>query len=203
MKTNIRGGTEAGADLSLSDSEIIALYQERNESAIRETDRKYGNYLFTIAFNMLHDRLDCEECLNDTYLGVWNRIPPQVPQVFHAFIAKIMRNIAINRYKQKNAQKRIPCELTVSLEELRGCTDAIASSESQEVASRELGRILNAYIKTLDKRQTFVFVCRYYYADRIADIAAMLGVSENTVFRDLSRIREGLREELKKEGYSL
>ena len=102
----------------LSDEEIIELYWKRNEDAIQQTDVKYGKYLFTIAYNIVHDRLDSEECLNDTYLGTWNKIPPERPLVFNVFLSRIMRNVAINRYKKNNAAKRVPQGLIVPLEEL-------------------------------------------------------------------------------------
>lgn len=184
------------------DEDIVDLYWQRDETAIRETDRKYGRYLFTISYNMLHDRMDCEECVNDTYLGAWNSIPPTRPQFLQVFLSKIIRNISVNRYKKNTAGKRIPSELTVSLDELHEGINYDGFSDD-EFATRELGRILNQYIATLTDRQEFIFVCRYYYSDRIADIATMLQVSENTVNRELASIRQGLRERLEKEGYSL
>ena len=86
-------------DAILSDEEIIDMYWERDENAIPETDKKYGNYLFTIANNIVKDRLDCEECVNDTYLGTWNKIPPERPNIFRVFLAKIVRYIAISRFR--------------------------------------------------------------------------------------------------------
>lgn len=184
------------------DEDIVDLYWQRDETAIRETDRKYGRYLFTISYNVLHDRMDCEECVNDTYLGAWNSIPPTRPQFLQVFLSKIIRNISVNRYKKNTAGKRIPSELTVSLDELHEGINYDGFSDD-EFATHELGRILNQYIVTLTDRQEFIFVCRYYYSDRIADIATMLQVSENTVNRELASIRQGLRERLEKEGYSL
>ena len=89
----------------LTDDEIIDMYWERNENAINETDKKYGNYLFTIANNIVNDKMDCEECVNDTYLGTWNRIPPTRPNIFKVFLSKIVRNIAISKYRRNSAQK--------------------------------------------------------------------------------------------------
>lgn len=185
-----------------ADEAIVDLYWQRDEMAIRETDRKYGKYLFTIAYNMLHDRQDCEECVDDTYIGAWNSIPPTRPQFLQVFLSKITRNIAVNCYKKKTAEKRIPSELTLSLDELRENINYSAFADD-DYATHELGRIINRYIDTLTDRQEFIFVCRYYYSDRIADIATMLRVSENTVHRELATIRQGLRERLEKEGYSL
>ena len=104
----------------LTDEQIIELYWTRQENAIQETDKKYGQFLFRIANNMLHDRRDSEECQNDTYLGAWNAIPPTRPLVLSAFLVQIMRRIAINRYREKTSKKRIPSELTVALEDVQG-----------------------------------------------------------------------------------
>ena len=185
---------------SMADEAIIQLYWDRDERAIRETDRKYSRYLFTIAYNILHDRLDCEECLNDTYLGTWNAIPPARPSIFQAFLSKIMRNTAVVRYKKNTADKRIPSEMTVSLHELEeSLPDPISFEEHCTIS--ELSRILSDFLRKLPERSAFIFICRYYCADRIADIAAMLGISESTVFRVLNDIRNELRERLEKEGY--
>ena len=105
-------------DVLLEDNEIIELYWERDEEAISETDKKYGRYLFTIANNIVNNRLDSEECVNDTYLGTWNAIPPTRPNVFQVFLSKVMRNIAVDKFREKSAQKRIPSELMSSLDEI-------------------------------------------------------------------------------------
>lgn len=193
---------EQTPDPILSDEEIISMYWERNEQAITETDRKYGHYLFTIAQNILSDRLDCEECLNDTYLGTWNRIPPTRPSIFHVFLARIMRNIAIDKHRANTAQKRIPTEMTVSLSELEESFLQSPSVE-EEAAVEELGRILNDFMTTLSERDEMMFFCRYYYADKIQSIAYMMGVSESTVRRELARLREELRKRLEEEGYTV
>ena len=183
----------------LADEKIIDLYWERNEQAISETDKKYGKYLFTIAYNIVHDRLDCEECLNDTYLGTWNRIPPTRPNVFQVFLSRIMRNIAIDRFRKNTAAKKIPSELVCSLEELDDCiTDGMTVEE--EYAVREIARVLNDYLRELPDRSEFIFVCRYYFSDYVKKIAEMLKVSEDTVYLELSNMRKLLKERLEKEG---
>ena len=185
----------------LSDEEIVALYWQREERAIEATDVKYGKYLYTIAYNILRDGLDSEECLNDTYLGTWNSIPPNKPTMLQVFLSKITRNIALGRFRKVTAAKRIPPEIIMSLDELDEvlCFEA---GEDEKYLIRELSRILNEYLRSLSDRQSFVFVCRYYYSDSIDSIAKMLGMSANTVLRDLAKIREGLRTVLTKEGYS-
>jgi len=185
----------------LTDEEIIALYWNRQEKAIEATDHKYGKYLYMIAYNIIRDELDCEECLNDTYLGTWNSIPPKRPTAFQVFLSKIMRNTALGRFRKANASKRIPPEIIVSLDELDECAN-FEPGEDEKYFINELGKILNSYLRTLTDRQTFIFVCRYYYSDSVVNIAKMLELSENTILRDLSKIRKGLKERLEKEGYT-
>ena len=182
----------------LEDENIIELYWDRNEKAIEETDYKYGKYLYTISYNILHNHLDSEECLNDTYLGTWNRIPPARPNVFKVFLTRIMRNIAIDRFRKNTANKRIPSELTVSLDELDECLDV--KTPEEEYVLKQTINILNDYIKGLSEREEFIFVCRYYYADKIAEISSMLNISDPTVNRELKRMREEIYDLLKKEG---
>ncbi len=184
----------------LSDEAIIELYWKRDEEAITQTDRKYKRYLYTIAYNILHDNLDCEECLNDTYLGTWNAIPPQRPSVFQIFLSKIMRNTAVIRYKYNTAQKRVPSEMTLSLDELNECIPSDPSAE-EEYFIGELSRLLSEFLRKLPERSAFIFICRYYCSDRISDIAQMLHISERTVFRELTSMRSDLKDLLEKEGY--
>ena len=183
----------------LSDEQIIDLYWKRDEDAIKQTDLKYGKYLYVIAYNIVHDRLDCEECLNDTYLGTWNRIPPQRPSVFQVFLSRVMRNIAIDKFRHNRAAKRVPSEMLVSLEELESSIPDVQSPQ-QEIENAHLAKALNDFVQGLDDRRQFIFVCRYYYADKVASIAHMLRVGEATVFRELAEIREDLKKYLEKEG---
>ena len=183
----------------LTDEQIIDLYWKRDESAIKQTDLKYGKYLYVIAYNIVHDRLDCEECLNDTYLGTWNRIPPQRPSVFQVFLSRVMRNIAIDKFRHNRAAKRVPSEMLVSLEELNASIPDVQDPQ-QEIENAHLAKALNDFVQGLDDRRQFIFVCRYYYADKVASIAHMLRVGEATVFRELAEIREDLKKHLEKEG---
>ena len=185
-----------------SDEQIVELYWERDETAIKLTDAKYGRYLYAIAYRILHDDPDCEECLNDTYLGTWNRIPPSRPNPLQAFLSVIMRNTAVDRYRHRMAGRRIPSELTVSLEELDECL-SYSATPSEEYDRRELSRILDGYLRSLTERQEFAFVCRYYYGDSMENIAAMLECGVATVYRELKTVRAGLRALLEKEGYEL
>ena len=187
---------------TLPDEKIIELYWNRDEKAIRETDKKYGNYLYSIAYNIVNDRLDTEECVNDTYLGTWERIPPARPNVFHVFLARIIRNIAVSKFRRNTAQKRIPSEMQISLDELDECMASSPSAE-EDYFVEKVAAILNDYLSSLSRRRELIFVCRYYYADKISNIAKMLGLSENSIYRELVVIRQGLKEELEKEGYFL
>ncbi len=181
----------------LSDGMIIEMYWKREERAIKETDIKYGQFLFRIAYGILHDRLDCEECQNDTYLGIWKAIPPTKPVVFPAFITQIMRRIAINKYKEKTSKKRIPSELTASIEDYKSI---LASSDTvdSEYASEEVGRIINEYVNDLPERQQYIFIGRFYMAESVENIANDLNIAIATVYRELDKIKQGLKLHLEK-----
>ena len=186
----------------LPDEKIVQMYWDRNEKAIEATDSKYGKYLYTIAYNIVHDTLDSEECVNDTYLGTWNSIPPHRPNAFQAFLSRIARNIAVDKYREKKADKRIPSEFMVSLNELEGAISVTPSPE-EEATIEEIANILNGFLRSLDPRDEFIFICRYYYADHISNIAQMVGLSESTVYRILADIRGRLRALLESEGHKI
>lgn len=182
----------------IPDAAIIDLYWQRSEQAIQETDRKYGSYLYRISCNILRDRLDCEECVNDTYLATWNKIPPERPNALQMFLTKITRDLSIDRYRKNKAARRIPSELIVSLDEMEH--QLPYDAEASEEALHRLVELINGYLQGLSKEEAFLFVCRYYYADSVEYIAQMLKVSKATVYRNLSQLREGLRTFLEKEG---
>lgn len=202
LKTNERPHDPLCENRYATDERIVELYWQRDEMAIQLTDDKYGKYLYAIAYHILHDSMDCEECLNDTYLGTWNTIPPSKPNPLQLFVAKIMRNIAVDKFRGRMAQKRIPSEMMVSLQELDGCL-SYAPTPSEEYDMKELVAVMNGYLRGLPERQEFSFVCRYYYADTVEDIAKMLDVGTATVYRDLKTVREGLKNCLIKEGFDL
>lgn len=176
----------------ISDEQIIELYWHREEKAIQETANKYGQFLFRVAYNILHEPLDCEECQNDTYLGVWNAIPPTRPTVFPAFITQIMRHIAVDRYKEKTSKKRIPSELTISMEDIY---ETLHSKDTVETkyATEEVEKIINEYVKNLPERQQYIFIDRFYLAEPVETIAMYLSVSVPTVYREIGRIKQGLK----------
>ncbi len=183
----------------ISDEQIIDLYCDRNEKAIVETDAKYGNMLFTIAYSMLYDAQDCEECKNDTYLGAWNAIPPTRPTMFSVFLSKIMRNIATNRYKERIRQKRIPSELTVSMEELQEILIS-AKTPEEEYTSKELGKLISEYLRSLTPRQRIIFFARFYSAETVECISKEYGIARATVYREINEIKRGLKAYLDRNG---
>lgn len=193
---------ELQTQAAMSDEQIVELYWQRDERAIRETDRKYQHFLLTVAHNILRDAQDCEECLNDTYLGAWNAIPPARPKVLQAFLATIMRRTAIDRYKAGKRQKRIDSELTVALSEVEEFL-ADGSDPAAELDAHELGRVISEFIRALPKRRMYIFMSRYYTARPIGEIARLLGCSESTVNKEIAAIKRDLKEKLEKEGYSL
>ena len=192
---------ESNAAALPSDEIIVDLYWNRNEAAIAETDRKYRGYLHTVAWNIVKDEQDCEECLNDTYLKMWHSIPPQRPSCLKAFLTKITRSIAIDRYRKERRQKRVPSECTLSLSEL--AETLCGDSAEVEYESAVVGQVINTYLRTLSERDMCLFVSRYFCSDPIADIAEKCGMSESGVKKALLRLREGLRNELEKEGIKL
>lgn len=185
----------------LSDGEIVELYWQRNEEAIKETDRKYKPYLMAVAHNILHNPPDCEECLNDTYVRAWNAMPPSRPTVLKAFLTTIIRRIAVNRYHATHCKKRIPSEMTVSLSDL----GEVASDGSlvAEFDAERLGALISDHLHALSPRQRHIFIGRYFMADPIDVIARELRVSHSTVKKELITIRKGLKKALESEGYSI
>ena len=189
-------------DTIMSDAQIVELYWQRNEQAIEETDVKYKRFLLSIAYNIVRDTCDSEECLNNTYLGAWNSIPPTRPTLLQAFLATLMRRSALDCYKAKKRQKRISSELTVSLSEVE---DFIAYDEDMysEIRSEELGRTISDFVRSLPDRRMYIFMSRYYIARPIKEIAKLLCCSEATVNKEIAAIKCDLREKLVKEGYSV
>jgi RNA polymerase sigma-70 factor (ECF subfamily) len=186
----------------MDDTNIIALYWERNERAIAETDFKYSRYLFSIAYNIVHDKQDCEECLNDTYIGAWNAMPPSKPNVLKAFLTTITRRIAIKRYHSNTRQRRIPSEMTVSLSELEDFIAGDGDVDADFDADR-LGHIISEFVHSLSDRRQFIFISRYYVSEPVNTIARDLHLSRSMVNKELASIRKTLKEKLEKEGYSV
>ena len=186
----------------MEDNVIVELYVKRDERAVYETERKYGRYLTKVACNVLYDMEDSLECVNDTYLKVWNSIPPHQPAVFLAYISRITRQLSIDAFRRRNSEKRKNTEYAVSLSELGECVEGKESLE-QKIELNLLASAISKYLGTLPEEKRNAFVCRYFFADSIKDIADYSGASEAKIKSMLHRIRIGLKEYLEREGFVL
>lgn len=186
----------------MDDIEIVELYWQRDETAIRETACKYGAYCMKISMNILADKSDSAENVNDTYLGAWNAMPPHRPTLLQPFLGKIARNLALNKYKARHAEKRAKDEFSLSLDELDVCTPSGLSVEDTAAVSALTAQI-NAFLRGLPAEMRRVFVCRYFHAESIGEIAERFGASESKIKSMLQRSRLRLRAQLEKEGYTL
>lgn len=183
----------------MEDKRIIELYWQRSEDAISETASKYGTYLHSIAYQILSNTQDAEECVNDTYTGAWNAMPPHSPSILSAFLGKITRRISIDVWRKYSAQKRGGGETALALEELEDCVSGSGSVE-EAWERRELTRKLNEFLRLLPDTERRVFLCRYWYMDSVPSIAQQFGFSESKVTSMLHRTRNKLRVLLEKEG---
>lgn len=186
----------------MRDEQIIALYFRRDEGAIRETQAKYGPYLAKIAQNILSDPEDGKECVNDAYLAAWNSIPPQKPQSLSAYLAKLTRRKAIDRFRKRGRDKRRASEYAVSLSELGDCVPGGDTAE-QGLELEQLSAAIGAYLRTLPAEARNTFLGRYYFMDSIRDVAAYYGMRESKLKSLLYRTRIGLRAYLKQEGFDV
>ena len=182
----------------MKDHEIVALFFGRSEQAITELINKYGAAIRNISSNILKDLQDVEECTNDTYLQVWNRIPPARPKYLGAYSCRIARNICLNRHYSNTAQKR-NSYYDVALEELEETIPALSTVESVYDA-KELTGYLNLFLKGLSREDRYLFMRRYWYGDGIHEIAVNLGIRDHNASVRLFRLRQKLQNYLKKEG---
>lgn len=186
----------------MDDNKIISLFESRNQLAIGATADKYGAYCMKISMNILGDPSDSEENVNDTYMQVWNSIPPNKPESLMAYIARIARNSALNMLKHKNAQKRSTKDAPLSLSELDDCTPSGVSVEN-EAEVKQLSRHISDFLYTQKEDARNVFVRRYFYCDSTEDIAERFGFTQSKVKSMLMRTRDKLKIYLQKEGYSI
>lgn len=182
----------------MEDKEIIDLYLARSERAITETAAKYGNLIKSIAYSILKNHADSEECENDTYYAAWNRIPPQIPACFHAFLGRIARNIALDRHDYYAAEKRSR-DMEVLLSELGEVRSGGESAESA-LDAKEVSECISAFLHTKERAKRVIFVRRYWYCDPVAKIAADYGFSESKVKSMLMRMRKELKIYLERNG---
>ncbi len=184
----------------MQDREIVDMYFERDESAIRHTSDKYGKPLMALSKNITENIQDAEECVNDTYLQAWNRIPPNRPDRLYAFLARITRNISLDVCEKRHAQKRsaVFVELTAELQE---CIPS--RYDELDCDNAVLGDALDSFIRSLDSETRYIFVRRYFYSDSIKNISDNVGRKESNVAVILHRTREKLRKRLEKEGIEI
>ena len=178
----------------LSDNEIIALFFSKDDRAIKEVSTAYGLYLHSIASSILKNEEDCDECLNDVYLWLWNHIPPLKPDNLKAYTARAVRNAALRIKRSKDSVEALP------IDELAEYLESPQNVES-EYDERRLKTIINQYVRSLSEKNRYIFICRYYDNDHISEIAHSLRVSEKTVYKRLSKIKTGLAKKLRKEGF--
>ncbi len=185
----------------MNDASIIELYWERSEEAISETDKKYGKLCNNIANNILNNKSDAEECVNDTYLTVWDSIPDERPKYFSAYICRIVKNLSLKRLEYNTAQKRNP-ELLVSFNELQECLSSDTNPESN-LDAEELGKTIGNFLRQQNETNRKIFLRRYWYFDSIKSIASDFKMKEERVSLILFRTRKKLKQYLEKEGYKI
>lgn len=178
----------------MDDTKIIELFFQRDQQAIRELDAKYGKACHSLSFNIVNNRQDAEECVNDAYLGAWNAIPPAKPDPLLTYLCKMVRNISLNAYYKREAAKR-SSRYTVAMEEIETCIAAPDTVEA-EIEARELARIIEGFLDMLTPEDRVIFLRRYWFADRCRDIAEKVGLTEKNISVRLTRIREKLRKYL-------
>ncbi len=184
------------------DEQIIELYWQRDEDAIQETDIRYGRYLLAIACHILPNREDGRETVNDTYLKAWHSMPPHRPARLSCFLAKITRDLSIDRFRRQNAAKRQGSQYTLSLEELAECVEG-GENPQEQIELAALAEAIDTYLRSCPKQTRDIFICRYYFLDPVREIADFFGVSQSMVKSALHRTRIGLRAHLEKEGFAL
>lgn len=182
----------------MEDDQIIDLYWARSERAIAETENKYGRYCHTIAYNILRNDQDAEECLNDTYIKAWNVMPPQRPNHLAAFLGRITRNLSLDRYRMNRAGKRAPGQLPLVLSELEDCIPAEESVE-KIIDDMALTESLERFLYALPRLKRNIFIRRYWYLSSIKEIAQGYGMSESKTTSMLHRLRLQLKTHLRED----
>ena len=185
----------------MEDETIIGLYNDRDEAAISQTDKKYGGYCRTISYNILQSRPDTEECVNDAYLRTWNAIPPEQPRSLRAFVGRITRNLSLNRLAERKAAKRGGGRYQAVYDELDASLAHAAAPDA--LGEIELRDLLDRFLAALPEQRRNLFIGRYWYFQSIAEIAAQTGFTQSKVKMQLKQSRDELREHLQKEGVTI
>lgn len=186
----------------MEDKDILDLYWKRDEYAITETQHRYGKYCYSIAYHILQDREDSDECVNDTWLRAWYAIPPKRPHRLELFLGTITRNLSFDKWKHKRAKKRGNGEMEIALDELVECVP-VGKGIEEVVEAAELERLVNEFLRTLPERECNVFLRRYWYVEEYGEIAARFQMNLNTVKTSLFRTRGKLKTFLEQEGIVL
>ena len=186
----------------MEDRLIVDLYWARDERAIAETQTKYSRYLTTIAYNVVANSEDSEECVNDTYMRAWNAMPDDRPDLLSTYLGKITRNLAIDIYRKKSSMKRKDSEYSLSIDELDECISA-GNTVENEVDEKLLSKAISDFLRGRSEEKRNIFICRYFYCDPIKDIAEKTGMKEVSVRSILMRERDALKEYLRKEGFAV
>ena len=184
----------------MEDEAILDLYFAREEEAIRQTEKKYGNYCHSVAMRILSNREDAVEIVNDTMLAAWNSIPPMRPNVLRTYLGRIARNLSLNKLRHIYAQKRGEGETWVAMDELSECVSD-GSDFLKKIEANELAKIIQEFLATQRKSDRQIFICRYYYFDSIQEISRRFACSESKIKSILFRTRKKLEKRLTEEGY--
>ncbi len=182
----------------IEDEKIVDLFFKRSEQAIWELDSKYGKFCRRLSYNIVNNRQDAEECVNDAYLGAWNAIPPEKPDPLLTYLCRIVRNISLKMYHRKEAAKR-SSTYTIAMEEIEACIAAPNMVET-EFEARELARIIESFLDTLTAENRVIFMRRYWFSDSCKDIAEFVGLSEKNITVRLTRIRKKMKKYLIEKG---
>lgn len=183
----------------MEDSAIIDLYWQRSDTAISETELKYGRLCHSVAYNFVKNNEDAEECVNDTWLKAWNSMPNARPKVLSAFLSAITRNLAISLYRNKTSKKRGGGEVPLALDELSDCVMGQSNPE-REVEARELEEAIDRFVNELPETDQIIFISRYWFLATVAEIAKKSDCTQSKVKTTLFRLRKKLRDRLQEEG---
>lgn len=186
----------------MEDCQIIDLYWERDEFAITKTAEKYGNLCFSIAYNILNNHEDSEECVNDTYWEAWEAMPPQRPNLLSAFLVKIARNNAINRVRFLKRKKRKSNKANILLSELEDCLPSDKSAEDKFNEAYVVD-IISKYLSGLPKSKASIFVFRYFFCYSVEELSVKTGYSQSKITSMLFRMRDELKIQLEKGGLKI
>ncbi|MBR6635587.1 MAG: sigma-70 family RNA polymerase sigma factor [Clostridia bacterium] len=185
----------------MNDSKIIDLFFERSEQAITELSEKYYKICHRIAFNILGNEADAQECVNDAFLGIWNSIPPENPESLSAYVFRIVRNVSLKKYRSNTALKR-NSRYDTALDEIEGCLPSGFSVEA-EINAEVLSAEINAFLASIGRDNRIIFIKRYWFGEEISAIAEDLNITKHNVTVKLSRTRKALKKHLIEKGFDI